>query len=447
MNRLKLDGHDTYIQSCLEIAGQRLGNYVSMTEISRNIDRINRYPNLNHIEEPKNIIVLEDTDLDTDAAVKAVLDGRLFAEHTAAGEAIRLGLGAKFLLAPHKMSVEGIATSMAEELGRSADPQSIALFLDKQPAELLPLSLGQRHFLQASFDIVSLAEKMGVDPKAALGRQKLLLIVNEATAKQIVRQVVRNRFFGFSPQNFLFMVQKAYHGISHGPNGFFYDTASPKRLHNHGHMALQETMDKEIFRAPKGEFKYLESDEFEDILAGAQDKVSYNIEDLDYLTGSLDMMSLALALNLIGQEVRMAMEVVANNPENPQKGGMAAFDAVYNRDVMIESFQLMGYRNEDIRFLNRNFNHYPDPVHAWRALKEGFLPMPVAIKDDFLYFQPVQGDINFLVPTFFFRRKTLRPVNAWKSTANTVAAINAAAQQDRQPGFGQFAAKFTPLTG
>jgi len=74
-----------------------------------------------------------------------------------------------------------------------------------------------------------------------------------------------------------------------------------------------------------------------------------------------------------------------NDPEDPIKGGMAAFDPALGRNVMIESFQLKGLPNADIKFLNKNVNHYTNPPAGWRAVKANGLPMPVAVKGDRVY--------------------------------------------------------------
>ena len=132
------------------------------------------------------------------------------------------------------------------------------------------------------------------------------------------------------------------------------------------------------------------------------------------------------------------MEIVAQNPIKPQKGGMAAYDPVLDKNIMIESFQLKGVSNEEIKFLNKNFNHYPDPYVAWSKLKEQGLPMPIVIKHDHIYFQPVQGDINFRVKTQFVKRKVLKPIQNWKSSATTPPTIAAMKQQDELPGFKEF---------
>jgi hypothetical protein len=207
-------------------------------------------------------------------------------------------------------------------------------------------------------------------------------------------------------------------------------------------MVMQQTMARQLFTlggAHAWDKKFHPRQDVADWLQRFADKISYNIEDLDYLTGSLDFHGLGLALELGDQGYNMVMEVSANNPAKPQKGGMLAWDPELGRDVMIESFQLGDIENRDIKFLNRNFNHYPSPWVCWGRIKEQGLPMPIAVKEGFLYFQPVQGDINFLVKTAFFRRQEMRPIRNLKSPAALPLAINRMYAQDCQPGFKEFA--------
>ena len=96
-------------------------------------------------------------------------------------------------------------------------------------------------------------------------------------------------------------------------------------------------------------------------------------------------------------------------------------------------------KNHEIKYLNKNFNHYPKPYESWSILKEYGLNMPLSIKNGYIYFQPVQGDINFLVDTEFFKRKALKPIKAWKSPATTPLAIKNMHMQDRQKGFKKYA--------
>lgn len=441
---LDLTSLETYQQSCLRIAMERLSGYGSMARIAEAENDLNAYPNLDHLAEPRRIQVLDDASMDPadlDRARLAVLEGRVFWEHTAAGEATRLKLGTKYLIDPRRdLTVVEMAERLGEELGREVSAEEIQGQLDTDPKSLMPLSLGMRHMLQLAFDLSRLAHESGVDPLTVLARQNTLLILNEQTAAEIVDQVRAGRFFGFARERFLFMVQPAFPGITLHDGRFRFEPGSPKRLHNHGQLAMQETMDHQLFRLdPAGEREYLSATEFEAILDGVDDKISFNIEDLGYLTGSIDWPGLALALRLGAEGRRMVMEVVANNPDRPIKGGMAAFDEILGRNVMIESFQLKGLPNREIKFLNKNVNHYTAPVESWRSLKATGLPMPVAVKQGYLYFQPVQGDINFLVETAFVQRKSLKPIRAWKSAANTTEAVNAMWAQDRQPGFKAFA--------
>ncbi|MDY6850783.1 MAG: hypothetical protein SV487_01730 [Thermodesulfobacteriota bacterium] len=444
--RLDLTDLETYRRSCLEIAQEHLGGFRSLDEIAGAEDGLNAYPNLDRLSEPQEVRILDEETLDPaglDRARDAVLKGGVFWEHTAAGEATRLKLGTKFLINPVKdLSVETMAARLGEELDKEVAPAGIRDLLDAGPDSLLPLSLGARHMLQHAFDLGRLAGDAGLDPAEVLARQKMLLILNEKTADTILAQTRTAAFFGFARSNFLFMVQPSFSGINLRDGRFFFDPESPLRLHNHGQLVMQETMDNQIFRLDEsGQRVYLDSNEFAAILGETLDKVSFNIEDLDYLTGSIDWPSLALALSLGAAGYNMVMEIVANNPEKPIKGGLAAFDQVLGRNVMIESFQLKGVANKDIKFLNKNFNHYTGPRVSWQALKDQGLPMPIAIKGGYLYFQPVQGDINFLVKTAFVQRKVLKPIRAWKSAANTPEAVNAMWAQDNQPGFKEFAAK------
>ncbi|MEW6265236.1 MAG: hypothetical protein AB1641_19335 [Thermodesulfobacteriota bacterium] len=446
MVRLDLTSLETYSRSCLEIARARLGSFSSLAEIAAAEADLNAYEHLEALSEPRDIHLLEEDRLapaDLDRARQAVLEGRIFWEHTAAGEATRLRMGTKYRInVPEHLTVKMIAATISDELRREVSPQEVRAMLAVDPKDLLPLSLGRRHLLQLAFDLTRLAEEAGQDPRAVLARQKILLILNEKTAETITARVRKADFMGFDRLNFYFMIQPTFLGIALRDGRFFFDPASPRRMHNHGQLVMQETMDDQVYYLDEFDrCVHLSAEEFEDLLAESSGKISYNIEDLDYLTGAVDYPALALALRLGEKGFNMVMEIVANNPERPMKGGLAAYDLVLGRNVMIESFQLKGWSNDRIKFLNRNFNHYTNPVVGWRAIKERGLPMPVAVKEGYLYFQPVQGDINFLVPTALVRRGKLKPIKAWKSAADSPQAVNAMWAQDNQPGFKEFVKK------
>ncbi|MGM5482576.1 MAG: hypothetical protein ACQESF_03885 [Nanobdellota archaeon] len=439
--------HDTYINYCLNIARDSLsGMGASIKELKQREAEINAYQNINSIEEPKDISFLDNkliSENDHERAVEMIMSGRFFSEHTCAGEATRLGLGTKYLINISKdLSVDKISRLMGEEKERYVSNATVIEQAGCKPTTLFSLTLGTRHMLQFSFDIYNLAKKYNYNPERVLQRQKMLIVLNEDTAEKIINEFLDNNCFGFKRENIMFMIQRSYHGINIENGSFFYDKTTPKRLHNHGQMVMQQTLDDEIFyiNSELGR-QYLKSEEFGEVLKGMDNKISFNIEDLEYLTGSIDFDSLAFSSRRAKEGYGMIMEIVSNNPENPQKGGMAAFDSELNKNVMIEGFQLKGIKNHEITYLNKNFNYYPNPYRSWSMLKKHGLQMPIDIKGNYIYFQPVQGDINFLVKTDFFRRKELKPIKSWKSPATTPLAINYMRKQDKQKGFKDYATK------
>jgi hypothetical protein len=435
--------HTPYINSCLALAQENLQRFSSLAEIAAREKEINRYPRLELLAEPRQILVLDGDRPDSLARAKAaVARGEILFEHTAAGEGTRLMLGPKYFLnLAQDLPLDSIASLMSQEAGRLIPAADVVASLDCRPDELLPLSLGARHMLQMAFDLNNLARELGASPREVLARQHLLIVVSQEMLAHVEKDFYLWHFYGFSPARVYFMVQESFHGLNLMEGRFFYDVHSPRRLHNHGQMVMQQTADHQLFTltgAHPWDRLIHSQQEVADWLHAFIDKISYNIEDLDYLTGSLDFHGLGLALELGDQGFNMVMEVMANNPAKPQKGGMLAWDSELMRDVMIESFQLGHIDNQDIKFLNRNFNHYPKPGVCWDRLREAGLPMPITIKDGFLYFMPVQGDINFLVKTAFFRRREMRPIRNLKSPAALPRAINFMYAQDRQPGFKEF---------
>jgi hypothetical protein len=205
-------------------------------------------------------------------------------------------------------------------------------------------------------------------------------------------------------------------------------------------MALQKVMDRQTFRRDPatGEAKRLSQAEFFSLLGEFDDCVSLNVEDLDYLAKALDLEAIGLAVDLGRKGYGMVMEITGNNPDRPIKGGMCAYDDKLGRDVVVESFRLKGVAPRDIKYLNKNFNHYPKPALAFGRLREEGLFLPAAVHDERLYFQPVQGDLNFLVPTAFFARPNGKGINSLKSLGDAPAALAAMRAQDREPGFRDF---------
>jgi hypothetical protein len=325
----------------------------------------------------------------------------------------------------------------------------------KDPKSLMNISLGNRHMLQMAYDVVQIARRNRKDPKKVLAKQSTIIILNEQTAEEILEEFKRFNFFGLNPKNVYFMIQRSFHGIYIKEGCLYYDrtTEKNKRLHNHGQLIMQKIHDNVVFRVDKKNTSKRESisnKDFEKLLAKHDDLLSYNVEDLGYLTCSIDLPSLTLALDLGKKGYSMVMEIVAQNPIKPQKGGACFFDKKLNRVVMVESNQLKNIKNEDILHLNKNFNHYPNPVKSYRVMKERGLPISFEIKGtynqsgdpcEYIYACPVQGDTNFLVKTAYVMRKNLKPIYNWKSPATTPIAVKAMFEQDKQEGFKDFARK------
>ncbi|MEA2059224.1 MAG: hypothetical protein U9P10_01595 [Thermodesulfobacteriota bacterium] len=445
--------HSDYIDYCIETAADILSKFSDITDLSNHLDQINAHEHLNELENPRHVFQLDKNELTTGDYIKTwkcIAEGRLFMEHTLAGEATRLKLGTKYLIKiniAEDLSLSEITHRINRENSAAVSEDFIRMQLCCDPSELLPLSLGIRHMLQYAYDIYTLSKLLGYDPEEVLSKQKMLIVLNEATADIIIDEFIKHRFYGFSRENVYFMVQRSYHGINLKGKKVFYDNSAPRRLHNHGHIAIQQTMTHEIFRINGKKWRsYISHHRFGRILDKMEVKVTYNIEDLDYLNRSLDYETIALAIKKGREGYHMVMEVLPNNPDNPQKGGMAAYDPVLERDVIIESFQLNGINPHEIQFINKNINYYPNPYTAWETVKNQGIHLPLAVKNGFVYFQPVIGDINFLVKTAILTRSQALPIKAWKSIVHTPLAVNCMYVQDAQKGFSEFANRFVNLS-
>ncbi len=461
---LVLDSIDTYKESSIEHLKWKIRNFfedhsaVEVSHMLEVIDEMNAYENLCHLKplSEEHVIILDEDKLAVDDAEKAVLEGKVFWEHHAAGEATRLGLGTKYTLKLSDLPVSKIAELQKKELekeGKDSSEVTEEKLIEQigcRPEDTMPISLGVRHMLQIVYDMTRLAEKKGENAGEVLQRQHMLVAVNEKTADQIIQEWNRHRHYGLDPKKIFFIIQKSFEGIEvvKGDAKYTGDVLT-KRLHNHGQLKMQMTHDNEIFWYD-GEKHFLTAAEFEKMLEGKKDLLTYSIEDINYLTGSIDWHALSLALDLGSQGYGMVMEIVGQNPLKPQKGGAAFFDEKKGRPVMIESNQLKDLKPEQIEHLNKNFNHYPNPVMAYRALKSGKLDMHTCVKKvvdkdgeekHYVYFCTPQGDINFLVKTAYVMRKLLKPIANWKSPATTPPTVKACYDQDSQEGFKSFAEK------
>ncbi|MDR1309361.1 MAG: hypothetical protein LBL95_05630 [Deltaproteobacteria bacterium] len=423
MPLIRPDNPRLYLESCLRLANEVLADYGSPAEVAEAADDLNVYPGLGSLGPPESIRVLESRASQTEMGRRAVLEGRVLWEHPAAGEATRLDLGPKFFLKP---------ADLAASFGQSGSW-----------AGLRPVSLGLRHVIQLVLEIQDLARESGLDPAKVMQRQTFLLIASEDGIQRMSSQVARALSSIVPLGNIWFMAQSSFPGLGRAPGGgWSFDPASPRRLHNHGHMAMQKTMDRQIFRLDGGgRPSFMGRADFLSRLSEYWDLASANVEDLDYLSGALDLDGLGLAVRLGRSGYGMMMEISRNCRDRPIKGGMCAHDPSLGRDVVVESFRLRNVLPKDIRFLNKNMNHFLNPAKAMAELADKGLFMPVAVFDRWVYFQPVQGDLNFLVKTAFFTRGRAREINSLKTQADIPAALRAMEAQDARPGFAALASK------
>jgi hypothetical protein len=454
---------------------------IPIERIASDLPRINAYVNWDDLD-----LDIQSEDISTvpqnvpSADMRAVLEmfersGSL-TRHDAAGEATRLGLGTKWLLAPQELAdvllkveahtktisygVRGLTVEQNEKLDRSIaglpseTVQRMMAGLEKLRAQgvigpqgqamLQNINFGDRHMLQHSFRLRNIGATNGIDGSIMTEKHSNFVILNEETANLIISDhFLRRKFFGFSQDNTYFMVQDSYHGWAISPSGTVYlDEASPLRLYNHGAMAMQTTMDNQVFRINGEGKEYLSGTDVDEMTRSCQHMIAYNIEDYDFLSSNPDYPGLAVALKLGRQGYRMVMEIVSQKVP-PQDGGFLSWDRALNRRIIVESDQVPMAKGSPERFgflsgikcLNKNFNQFLYPAEFMRALRSYGLPVHLSVKDGYMYPQPPQGDINFIVPTAFVKREVLMPIGSLKELADIPATLLGFLKQDQQPGF------------
>ncbi|MGM5488916.1 MAG: hypothetical protein ACQESG_08305, partial [Nanobdellota archaeon] len=91
---MDLTSVETYKESILAELSTILAGYDDIEDIKHNLKEINAYQNLDQLQPiTGHSVIYLDESLDTTSAKNAILNGEIFWEHHAAGEATRLGLG------------------------------------------------------------------------------------------------------------------------------------------------------------------------------------------------------------------------------------------------------------------------------------------------------------------------------------------------------------------
>ncbi|MBU1026797.1 MAG: hypothetical protein KKA31_03605, partial [Candidatus Margulisbacteria bacterium] len=347
MQRLNLRSHQSYlhsfraaVQARLEkFYGQKLA-HVTTREIARDQGQLLAYKGLDQVDRsPAGVIPSQKisvSPLELYGSKQMVLNGQFFTEHTVGGIATRLNKGAtrvkfgqKFFIPPKKLAYEICASGYGH---------------------LLEISMGERHMFQLAFGIQQLAKEMGTAHWTdVLARQKMLIVPNEDGEQRTIDAFRKHSFFGFEPKNVMFVSSRFYPSLVL-ESGVLRFNESHRILHNHGIVPMQICMENEIFTVnpDTGEKTTVPRWKYRDVLSQMLNKISYNVEDLDFFRKPIDYRAIAITVQFALRGYRMVMQIVPQNQKDPQKGGMYGVDtdlshpitAKRGRGVVIESFQL-----------------------------------------------------------------------------------------------------------
>jgi hypothetical protein len=315
--------------------------------------------------------MLDRDNAEIDLGIHAIINGDVIFEHTAAGAATRLGLGTKYTITPLSLleaildgkimpndSFKEDIIELKKELSKNLDIEHIDKVVEirkeiQKKEEIIAKSLSQKeidtiisslsnmnnvslgtrklgnfafstaklakdHFYQLdnaekikiaselNIPIAELSESKFI--KYVLQKQTHMIILNQDTDQDIIKEIFNFKFFGFNPENIFFMVVNRLPSFSLNNGKILEDT--PYQLHNHGVFRMFTVMDHQYFTLEEvNDRKYYTFEQIKDIFAKKKIFISNNIEDLDQLKHSpFDLQSISLALHLFNdQDYNMIM--------------------------------------------------------------------------------------------------------------------------------------------
>jgi hypothetical protein len=455
--RLNLKSHQTYLESFRAAVEAKLRScydtsYSTLTtrQVAGTLSIINAYPNLAQVKRNPDHLPHYDalaekiSTLEEHLTKLFVLGGYFFTEHTVGGIASRLNqqaketygveFGPKYLIMPKMLT----------------DATKIDGYSD-----LLDISLGERHMLQFAFCIYKLSKEMGGEHWTnVLNRQKMLIVPNQKDESPILESFQKYGFFGFNPEHVMFATSRFYKGLQI-ENGILSFNPEIEYVHNHAVVPMQTCMEDVLFTIDKnGQRTIVPRWRYREILASMQDRVSYNVEDLDFLKIPIDYKGLAIAMRFSLEGYRMVMEIMQQRTP-PQPGGMLCFDPDLidpftkqkGRLVVIEGYQLGPEVNKKltealktIQWLNRNQNHYPFPVESYDVVADGGLPILIDVKKHAdgslgIYNNAPQGDLNFMLRTAYIVRNS--SITSLKDIKDIETCLKAMKKQQDDPDDGR----------
>ncbi len=181
------------------------------------------------------------------------------------------------------------------------------------------LSFGERQLLQMRLFYENLAKKYGKNPAEVLARQTFIIHLSENTAQENIDTFVKANFFGFKPENMIFVIQDTFHTfVKNEKEDFVESTTSSTYPYGHGYTLLQLN---EARASQFGDGKVLEGT-VKDYLKQKGVKIfgATRINDLTRISEeAISVPRITHAMKEIAKGHKVVVELVGNPAK--QKGG------------------------------------------------------------------------------------------------------------------------------
>ena len=87
---------------------------------------------------------------------------------------------------------------------------------------------------------------------------KKIIVISPSTGESIIRELLANKYYGYSPENVIFVVQKEYHEFAVNEDDISIDITSPGRTRGAGDALMRTLRDPDAFYVtPDGTKNYL----------------------------------------------------------------------------------------------------------------------------------------------------------------------------------------------
>ncbi|MFC1658693.1 UTP--glucose-1-phosphate uridylyltransferase, partial [Candidatus Omnitrophota bacterium] len=273
----------------------------------------------------------------------------------------------------------------------------------------LGLGMGPRQVFTYRTMLRRLAEEQGLDPRAVIRNQILVLHINEDIADLVQDDFLTHNFYGFEPENIFFIIQETLPGYSLDNGRIVFAKDSDKLPFGHGYATMQLSIPSVGFGLRrKGEIVYREYLS-EDVITELEHRSSgyfigtHRVNDLTkFLVDEVvDIKRLAFSIYLIEQGNNITVELVENPAK--QKGGNFVWHKPTKKSFLIETSNTKASSSLD-KLLTKA-SQAGAPYNAFRLtsrrdslrqLLENELPYNLRFKNGYFYLEAVTGDITQL---------------------------------------------------